>query len=67
MGVDQDGLAAEAAVTEPGPDLPDVVMITVTLANARKVGGRSCWPGDVVTLEAEAARELIREGQATRA
>ena len=39
-------------MTEPEPDLPDIVLITVTLANARKVGGRACAPGDVVTLPA---------------
>ncbi len=56
-----------AGLPEPEADLPDIVLITVTLANSRKVGARSCAPGEVVTLDAETARYLIREGQATRA
>jgi hypothetical protein len=50
------------AVSGPPPGT-----ITVTLANSRKVGARSCAPGDVVTLPAEAARDLIREGLAVQA
>ncbi len=56
------GVSDAELVPEPG-----IVLITVTLANARKVGQRACAPGDVVTLDAEAARELIREGHAVRA
>ena len=48
------------AVPEPVP------VITVRLANSRKVGGRSCAPDDVVTLPAEQARELVAEGHAVR-
>ena len=59
--------AGAAVMPEPEPDLPDVVVITVTLANARKIGSRARWPGDVVTLPADEARDLIREGHAVRA
>ncbi len=54
---------------DPHPDIrpPAPEMITVQLANARKIGGRARWPGDVVTLPADEARDLIREGLATRA
>ena len=60
-----DGLAAEASVTEPEPETPEPA-ITVTLANSRKIGGRSCQPGDTITMDASEARQLMAEGLATR-
>ncbi len=61
-------MQAEAAVT-PDPELPEPEpeVITVALCNARTIRGRAHWPGDHVTLDAEQARDLIREGLATRA
>jgi hypothetical protein len=59
---------AEAPVTEPPPE-PEPEPpepITVRLGNSRRIGARSCSPGDLVTLPADEARELIREGHAVR-
>jgi len=59
------GALTDAEPTLPEPELPET--ITVQLANARSVRGRARWPGDLVTLDADEARDLIREGLAVRA
>jgi hypothetical protein len=53
--------AAMAAVDVDTSD-PAVPVITVTVANASH---GAAFPGDTVTLAAELARALIREGLAT--
>jgi hypothetical protein len=53
------GSKAPVAAPDPEPPAPDVM--AVAMANATH-GAR--WPGDVVTVDAETGRALVRSGEA---